>query len=286
LTLQKVIKFSSNIGASQIGFRVGAKKLYQYIRKFGFGTRTSIDLPGEVKGLVRDPKTLSEIGIANSSFGQGISVTAIQLAMALSAIANGGDLMRPYVVERIIDSYGRVLKSFNPKKIKRVISRDTSREVVRIMKQVVEPDGTGARAALSGYVVAGKTGTAQKIDHHLKTYTKDRYVSSFMGFVPADGPRLVIVVILDEPKGTPYGGIVAAPVFRTIAERALSRLNIPPSRGVVAQNEKSRAQSEPPVQKETASKGPVAPQAGEARPHGSGVSMRALLEWLRIRLGW
>jgi len=191
LTLQKVIKYSSNIGASQIGRLVGARRFDHYIRQFGFGTKTGIRLPGEVRGIIRAPDKLSEIGLANTSFGQGISVTAIQLASALSAIANNGVLMRPYVVDRVMNQKGEVIRSFHPEPIRRVLSPETSLEVTEILKQVVQSDGgTGTRAALSGYDVAGKTGTAQKIDPILKKYAEDRYIGSFMGFVPAEEPRL------------------------------------------------------------------------------------------------
>lgn len=237
LTLEKIIKFSSNIGASQIGLKIGAKTLDRYIRTFGFGAPTGIDLPGEVKGIVRSPSSLSQVGIANTSFGQGISVTAVQLISALSAIANGGILIRPYVVKEIVDQDGRVVKSFQPRPRRRVISRETSLEVTRILKQVVAPGGTGVAAAVPGYEVAGKTGTAQKIDPLLKTYADNRYVSSFMGFVPADEPRLAILVVIDEPKGTPYGGVVAAPVFKAIAQQALAHLNVRP-KGLIAHGPK------------------------------------------------
>jgi cell division protein FtsI (penicillin-binding protein 3) len=273
--LQKIIKFSSNIGASQIGLKIGARKLDQYIRSFGFGARTGIDLPGETKGIVRDPDNLSKIGIANSAFGQGISVTAIQLVSALSALANGGILMRPYVVDRIIDQKGQVVQSFQPKAIRRVISPETSREVIHIMKQVVAPGGTGTLAALPGYGVAGKTGTAQKIDPLLKTYADKRYVSSFMGFVPADDARLAILVVIDEPKGTPYGGVVAAPVFRKIAEETLRSLGIPP-RKVIAHVRESTQRPERPERP----KSPLVSPGEHSRglmPNLSGLSMRAAL---------
>jgi cell division protein FtsI (penicillin-binding protein 3) len=278
LTLQKIIKFSSNIGASQIGLRIGAKRLDRYIRNFGFGASTGINLPGEVNGIVRKPETLSEVGIANTSFGQGISVTAIQLVSALSSIANGGILMRPYVVDQIIDQRGKVVKSFNREPLRRVISPETCLEVARIMKQVVEPGGTGVQAALPGYAVAGKTGTAQKIDPLLKTYADNKYIGSFMGFVPADRPRLAILVVIDEPEGTPYGGVLAAPVFRAIALHALQRLKIPPKK-VVAQIEKSREYAARPKKRDVLPKGTKKVPAG-TMPDLSGLSLRQVLKSL------
>lgn len=280
LTLQKIIKFSSNIGASQIGLNIGAKTLDRYIRAFGFGTRTGIRLPGEVKGIVRSPSKLSEVGIANTSFGQGISVTAIQLITALSAIANGGTMKRPYVVDRIIDQRGNVVKSFHPESRGKVISLDTSFEVTQIMKQVVEPGGTGNRAALPGYDVAGKTGTAQKVDPLLKTYSDEKYIGSFMGFVPADDPRLAILVVMDEPQGTPYGGVVAAPVFRAIAQRSLHHLNIPP-KTVAALPRAQKGLQEAPMSEK---RGFYAPdfqvRSDGVMPDLSGLSMRAALSRL------
>ena len=283
LTLQKVIKYSSNIGASQIGHKVGARRFDRYIRNFGFGARTGIELPGEVKGIVRDPDELSEVGIANTSFGQGISVTAIQLVTALSAIANGGTLIRPYVVHRIVDQRGQVIRSFKPGSKRQVISPATSREVTEILKEVVEPGGTGTQAALLGYQVAGKTGTAQKIDPLLKKYADDKYISSFMGFAPADAPRLAILVVIDEPKGTPYGGVVAAPVFRTIAQQTLQYLNVPPSKSqAVAQVPPKKERSKKIRRQKTAEAGTRAQSEG-LMPNLLGLSMKAALAWLQER---
>jgi cell division protein FtsI (penicillin-binding protein 3) len=283
LDLEKIIKVSSNIGASLIGLKVGADTLDRYIRSLGFGEFTGIQLPGEVKGIVRKPDQLTPVGVANTSFGQGISVTAIQLIAALSSIANGGTLIRPYVVDRIMDQSGGVVRSFRPQPRKRVLSAETCLEVTRIMKTVVEPGGTGTRAALAGYEVAGKTGTAQKIDPLLKQYTDDRHIASFMGFVPADDPRLAILVVIDEPDGSAYGGTVAAPVFRTIAQQILQYLNVPPTTGTVAFNIRKPGQAARGSGKREAS-----PPVSQIKPEGpmpnlSGLSMRAALNGLRGR---
>ncbi len=280
LSLQRVIKYSSNIGASQIGLKLGATKLDDYSRKFGFGTRTGINLPGEVEGIVRAPKSLSKVGIANTSFGQGISVTAIQLISALSSIANGGVLMRPYVVDRIIDQRGRVVKSFPPLSKRRVLSPETSLEVTRILKEVVEPGGTGTQAALSGYEVAGKTGTAQKIDPLLKKYSDERYIGSFMGFVPADDPRLAILVVIDEPEGTPHGGVVAAPVFRTIAQQSLQYLNVSPKKGAVVARARKDQKNRPMFEEPKAPPSERKAEAAGLMPSLEGLSMRAALKRL------
>ena len=280
LSVQNIIKVSSNIGASQIGLKVGAKRLDRYIRNFGFGARTGIRLPGEVKGIVRNPNRLTKVDIANCSFGQGISVTGIQLISALSSIANGGILMRPHVVDRIIDQDGKVIQSVHPRIRRRVHSPDTSLAVTQILKEVVQPGGTGAQAALVGYEVAGKTGTAQKIDPLLKKYSDDKYVGSFMGFVPADDPRLAILVVIDEPEGTPYGGVVAAPVFRTIAQKTLQHLNVPPRKGtVIVHVRRDREGSRMPKKRETFAKGTRVQSEG-VMPNLLGLSMRATLKWL------
>ena len=281
LTLQKVIKYSSNIGASQIGRLVGARRFDHYIRQFGFGTKTGIRLPGEVRGIIRAPDKLSEIGLANTSFGQGISVTAIQLASALSAIANNGVLMRPYVVDRVMNQKGEVIRSFHPEPIRRVLSPETSLEVTEILKQVVQSDGgTGTRAALSGYDVAGKTGTAQKIDPILKKYAEDRYIGSFMGFVPAEEPRLAIVVVIDEPKGTPYGGVVAAPVFKTIAQQALQYLNVPPTSGSTVVHVPRSQKKTTLTSKQKTLQQDLKAQSEGLMPNLLGLSMRTALKWL------
>lgn len=227
LTVEEVIKYSSNIGASKIGERLGASKFYDYIRLFGFGEKTGIDLPGEATGLVPAPKNLSKITLSTVSFGQGISVTAIQLINALSAIANGGKLMKPFIVKKILDRDGRTIKEFHPQVIRNVISEEVSKKVKSMLSRVVEEGGTGQKAALLGYRVAGKTGTAQKVESGRKGYSPDKRISSFMGFVPVDDPELAILVVIDEPKGIKYGGIVAAPVFKSIAYQCLSAMNLP-----------------------------------------------------------
>ena len=160
---------------------------------------------------------------------QGISVSALQLAAATGAIANGGVLMRPYIVERIIDSRGREIDSFGPQAVRRVVSPDTAAIIARMMRTVVE-NGTGTGAALDEYQVSGKTGTAQKIDQNGQ-YDKGKFIASFIGFVPSEKPELVILVVVDEPEKNHYGGIVAGPAFRKIAETTLDYLNVAPKKG-------------------------------------------------------
>jgi cell division protein FtsI (penicillin-binding protein 3) len=233
LSLEHIIKYSSNIGAAKIAQQLGKEKFHKYIRKFGFGHETGIDLPGEAKGIVRPPKKWSRVALGNIAFGQGIAVTSIQLITAISAIANGGQLLRPYVVDRIVDSKGDVVRQSHPVIIRRVLSNETAETITSILKRVVEEGGTGTRAALPYYEVAGKTGTAQKVDRTLGGYSEDRFISSFVGYGPSSQPRLVILVVIDEPQGIPYGGTVAGPVFKNIAERSLPYLNIPPRRATI-----------------------------------------------------
>ncbi len=229
LTLEQIIHFSSNIGAGKIGEKLGKEKFYQYITAFGFGERTGIDLPGEISGLVRPPRRWFQMALRTISFGQGISLSPIQLITALGAIANGGRLMRPFMVKKIVDPRGMVIHTTQPRVIRRVISPKTARIVTKILTGVVKKNATGWRAALDGYEVAGKTGTAQKADIINGGYSENKLMSSFMGFVPAKDPKLAILVIIDEPQGKANGGLIAAPVFKRIAEKALLILGTPPT---------------------------------------------------------
>jgi cell division protein FtsI (penicillin-binding protein 3) len=237
LTFQQIIKFSSNIGASKVGEKMGKERLYRYISAFGFGEKTRIGLPGEGKGIVHHPRYWSPVALDTISFGQGVSVTGVQLATALSAIANGGSLMKPYVVEKITNEKGEVVQSFKPETIRKVISEETARKVRVLLKAATEKGGTGEGAVPAGYEVAGKTGTAQKVDSLMGGYSDDRYVSGFMGFAPADAPKLVVLVIVDEPQGDSYGGVVAAPIFKMIMEKALPSLNVIPKGAMVVKSE-------------------------------------------------
>jgi cell division protein FtsI (penicillin-binding protein 3) len=231
LSVAEVLKFSSNIGAAKIGGRLGQERLYTYLRSFGFGARTGIDLPGEVAGYIRDRRQWFAVDLATISFGQGISATALQMAAAVSAVANGGTLMKPYMVEKITDENGTVLQQFSPQARQRVISHETAGIMARMMEGVTMEGGTGMNAAVEGFRVAGKTGTAQKVDPITRGYSVDKRTASFIGFVPADNPKLTILVIIDEPKTSPYGGVVAAPAFKSIAAQSLCYLNIPPAKG-------------------------------------------------------
>jgi len=227
LSLQDIIKFSSNIGAAKIGEKVGPEKLHQMLRLFGFGQKTGIDSPSETTGLLMLPKKWANIDTAAISFGHGISVSAVQLITAVSAIANDGVLMKPRIVQAATDKQGQVLQQFPPEEVRRTISRRTAQTLKGILQTVILPGGTGTQASLEGYTAAGKTGTARKVDDSGQ-YANDRHVASFIGFAPVENPQIAVLVVIDEPKGQIYGGAVAAPVFKKIAQSTLNYLNVPP----------------------------------------------------------
>ncbi len=219
LRVEEIIQWSCNLGAAAIGRKAGYRVISDYLRRFGFGDYTGIDLPAEARGSVRSAaKKWPEISLANISFGQGLHVTALQLAMAYAVIANGGTLMKPLLIKGITDTKGKtVLQSFDPQPVRRVISAETARTLTGFMETVVE-EGTGKTAKITGYTVAGKTGSAQKAEGK-KGYVPGKYIASFAGFFPAKKPRYVMVAVLDEPKGTHWGATVAAPVFKALGER-------------------------------------------------------------------
>lgn len=283
LTISEIIKYSSNIGSAKIGYKMGGEKLATYLRNFGFGGRTGIDLPGEAAGNLKHHPT--GIDLANISFGQGVSLSTIQLTTALSAIANGGNLMRPYLVEQILDDNGAEVQKFEPQVVRRVISPDTAQKVTRMMETVTVEGGTGTKAALEGFRVAGKTGTAQKVDPVTHTYSSKR-IGSFVGFVPADKPKLTIAVIIDEPQGVKYGGVVAAPAFKGIAQNSLAYLKVQPNQPVPAVA-KTVQKSIPAVSnEETFSDGDDAQTAAsgsEVMPNFRGMSMRKVLQVMEKR---
>ncbi len=229
LTPAQCLKRSSNICFAKMALKLGKLRLYNYVRRFGFGEATQVQLPFESMGKVRHFKRSREVDAAMMAFGQGVGVTGIQIATALAAVANGGVLMRPLLVRRVVGPDGETLRSFAPKSRRRVISRYTARLVADIMTSVTEEGGTGVEGALDGFLVAGKTGTAQKASGR-KGYDKNKWIASFIGFVPAQNPRLVISVVIDEPLISYYGGTVAAPTLRRIADQALKYLGVSPKK--------------------------------------------------------
>ncbi len=227
----KILQVSSNIGMTKIATELGRERLVDYHQRFGFGEKVGLALPGEGRGSVPFPR--ADVSLATQSFGQGLSMTAVQLAAAYGALANDGVLMRPFLVSKVVDPDAVVLLENKPTEVRRVVSARTARQVVSMLEGVATPEGTAPRARLDGYPVAGKTGTAQKADPVARGYS-DKRIASFAGIVPADDPRLVILVVIDEPKTDVYGGLVAAPAFREIAEGAMTYLGVPP-RGPVKQ---------------------------------------------------
>lgn len=226
LTFEEIIQKSSNVGTIKVGLSLGKSKIYDYIKKLGFGEKTGIDLAGEVSGIVRPPERWSGMSIGAISIGQEIAVTPLQILRAYSVIANGGFLVKPYVVSEILSPEGKVIYK-TVAETERIISEKTINTFRGILKKVTEDGGTAKGASVAGNQVAGKTGTAQIIDPKTKKYSRDKFISSFVGFVPADEPRLAMIVVIHEPKGQIYGGVVAGPVFRAIADEALSYLSVP-----------------------------------------------------------
>ncbi|HEX2226177.1 MAG TPA: penicillin-binding transpeptidase domain-containing protein [Candidatus Binatia bacterium] len=227
LPFSKVLQVSSNICFTKVAEKLKKERYFRYIEKFGFGKVTGVDMPGEVPGILRHHDAWAAIDLATHAFGQGISATPLQMAMAYGAVANGGFLMRPYVAQRITGPKGEVLFTNQPHVVRRVISQKTARELATMLKEVTREGGTGTLASVEGFDVAGKTGTAQKADPVHGGYSKKR-VASFVGFVPADEPRLVLMVMIDEPEASVYGGVVAAPAFGNIARGALRHLAVAP----------------------------------------------------------
>lgn len=226
LTPAQVLAFSSNIGTANIGFTLGRRGMFRALRRFGFGQAAGLPLPGETSGTLMDYRRWSPMDQATISFGQGMSVTTLQMASAMSVLANGGRLMEPLLVRKVTDSEGEIVDEHAPTVRRQVIPRATARLVADMMTAVTGPGGTGAQAAIDGYLVAGKTGTAQKADYVHGGYADGRWLASFVGFVPVDEPRLVIAVAIDEPMIAYYGGVVAAPVFRRVGEAALRHLGV------------------------------------------------------------
>ncbi|MDY0164014.1 penicillin-binding protein 2 [Desulfobotulus sp.] len=227
LSVTQILKFSSNIGSVKISEVMGEKALFDTLRSFGFGERTGIDAPGETRGILRDWRRWTSVDTGNIAFGQGLSASAVQLVAAAGAIANGGILMRPYLVQEIRDPLTGTAEVFPPQAVHRVIAPETANMVKAMMATVTETGGTGTAAAPRGYRAAGKTGTSQKTEPD-GSYSRSRYIASFLGFAPLEDPALVVLVMLDEPRKSHYGGAAAGPAFRTIISEGLAYMNIPP----------------------------------------------------------
>ncbi len=231
LSVRDILVKSSNIGAAKLALSVGEEKFYEYIRRFGFGERTGIELPGEISGLIRAPQSWSRISITRIPMGHEIGVTPLQMTVAMAAIANGGKLVTPRIVKSITNDRGEIISSLSPVPLRRVISPQTAREIGDALRGVVSDRGTAAAAAIPGFTIAGKTGTAQKLDPK-GGYEHGKYVVSFLGYLPADRPEFVGLVVLDDAHTTKpelnYGGLVAGPIFARIADKAARYLDLQP----------------------------------------------------------
>lgn len=231
LTASNIIKHSSNIGAIKIGEKLGKVNLYRSLSSFGLGQKTDSGLSGEARGSLRHYSKWSGVSLYTMSFGQGLAVTTLQLASAVSVIANGGYLMQPRIIKNLKTPDGEIIEETEPIVRRTVVSPETAKTVTSMMELVTGVGGTGTRASIDGFTVAGKTGTAQKADLVNGGYEKDKYIASFVGFVPSNDPVLAIVVTIDEPEGSIAGGVIAAPLFKEIAKQTLHYLGVLPSSG-------------------------------------------------------
>ncbi len=231
LSVRDILIRSSNIGAAKLALSVGEQKFYEYVRRFGFGERTGIELPGEINGLIRPPQSWSKISITRIPMGHEIGVTPLQMTVAMATIANGGKLMTPRIVKSITTSEGKTVSSLSPAMLRQVISPETAREIGDALRGVVSDRGTAAAAAVPGFTIAGKTGTAQKVDPK-GGYEHGKYVVSFAGYLPAEHPEFVGLVVLDDAHTSKpelnYGGLIAGPIFSRVAEKAAQYLDLRP----------------------------------------------------------
>lgn len=232
LSVEQILYKSSNIGAAKVALKMGASRLYEYIRRYGFGKKTGIGLPGEVSGIAHPLARWTGLSITRIPMGHEIAATPIQMLMAMNAICNGGRLMKPQIVKRVVDDEGHVIVENTPQQVAQCITPATTAAMTRALQQVVTPEGTAPKAAVDGYDVAGKTGTAQKIEGG--QYVR-KYYSSFIGYLPANDPELSILVSLDDPSGGAYyGGSVSGPVFRRVAEKTVEYLGMTPQKPLTA----------------------------------------------------
>lgn len=234
LTVNEVIAHSSNIGTAKIALNLGQEKLFSYLQAFGFGKTTNVlARQGESPGILRPLSQWSKISITRVPMGQGVAATPIQMITAMSTIANGGALMTPRIIKQVNDSEGRVVEVYSPRMIRQVVAPSTARMMTQALQDVVSDQGTAAAAAVPGFTVAGKTGTAQKFVNG--EYSKEKYVASFVGYLPAENPQFVMLVMVDEPKGKQYyGGQVSAPAFAEMSKKIIQCLNLEPSKEATA----------------------------------------------------
>ena len=252
LSVREILIKSSNIGAAKLGLSVGEQKFYEYIRRFGFGERTGIELPGEINGLIRSPKSWSKISITRIPMGHEIGVTPLQMTVAMATIANGGKLIMPRIVKSITTSDGKSISSLSPVVLRQVISPETAREIGDALRGVVSDSGTAAAATVPGFTIAGKTGTAQKVDPR-GGYEEGKYVVSFAGYLPAEHPEFVGLVVLDDAHTSKpelnYGGLVAGPIFSHLAEKAARYLDLEPHEEIRKAVPVERVEKPPPAER-------------------------------------
>lgn len=245
VTLAEVIKYSSNIGSAKLAFMLGNERTIRYLNNFGFGRLSGLGLPGETRGAMRPAGSIKPIELATTAYGHGVSANTLQLATAMATLGNGGVRMKPILVKEIRDAYGEVVRENEPEEDLRVISEDTARKTVFMMEQVTEEGGTGTKARVPGYRVAGKTGTAWK--HVAGGYSSTDRIGSFVGLLPADAPRVAMVVVVDSPsEGSRYGGLTAGPVFSEIGVGVMRLLGVPPDPALM-EPEKKKAVAESPA---------------------------------------
>jgi cell division protein FtsI (penicillin-binding protein 3) len=282
LTFGEVLQNSSNVGSIKVGLALGRDRYYRYMTAFGFGAPTGVGLAGESRGQLRDPSRWSALSLPTMSIGQEVSVTALQMVSAFAAIANGGTLMQPRLVKAVFDGAGREERRIAPRAVRQVIAPETARTLTRMLAQVVD-GGTGKRAAIPGYAVAGKTGTAQKLDPNTRRYSRAPGVLSFVGFAPADDPRFAMLVMLDEPKNEKWGSEAAAPIFSAIGREVLRYLEVaprdtPPVQIVTRSGESLGS----PVRLVGTSIGEPADVPGQTMPDVRGQSLRQALRTLSV----
>lgn len=275
LTFTQGMKLSSNVVLAQVGRKLGKDPFYTYLKAFGFGSKTGIDISGEESGLLLPQDQLRDIDLATMSFGQANSVTPIQLLTAISAVANGGTLYRPYIVDKIVTPDGQLVQQYKPTPVRQVITKTTATQMTEILKQVVD-DGTGGLAKIPGVNVAGKTGTAQKVDPKTGQYSTTDFIASFAAYAPADAPKIAVLVIIDTPKEgeSHQGGTIGAPRAKAIIEGALQYFGLP-----VAKNTQSTVTISPSDTAVRPSPKPVNPErtpvGGEVIiPDLTGMTMR------------
>ncbi len=243
LSVQDVLIHSSNIGAAKLAMMLGEQKFYEYIRRFGFGDRTGIELPGEIRGMVHPPRSWSKISITRIPMGHEVGVTPLQMLMAMATIANGGKLVQPRIVKTIVDENGKISGALKPTVVRQVISPQSASQIALALRGVVSKRGTAAEAAVPGFAISGKTGTAQKVAPG-GGYEKNKYVVSFSGFLPSENPAFVALVVLDDAKpkdpNLNYGGTVAGPIFSRVAEQAARYLDLEPHEEIETQKPAGR----------------------------------------------